>query len=244
MGNSNLAKNYKAANRATQNQSFKDVYPEYVASPGSPQTLKNGGRPKFIDAPDELLAKLYVSQGTEWAFNELVNRHSCNIYKLAYRYTGDESVANDVLQEVFLTLFQKLDSFRGESKFSTWLYTIAKNTSFMYLRTNKKHQSNISLTTEYKNEEGDLTELQIEDWRFIPDTVMIEDEKRYKIDEAISGIPEIYSKVLRMRDIEGYTNIEIGEMLNISLPAVKSRIRRARIMFKEKLAVYGQKELQ
>lgn len=243
MEDSNLAKTFKMTNGAASTQTYKEVYPEYKVSSGPPETLKDSGSAKFMDAPDEFLAELYVTKGAEWAFNELVNRHSCKIYKLAYKYTGDESNANDILQEVFITLFQKLDTFRGESKFSTWLYNITKNASFMHYRKNKKHHSNISMTVDHDIEWSDPNEFQIEDWRFIPDAVMIEDQKRYKINEAISGLPEIYSNVLLMRDYEGRTNIEIGEILNISLPAVKSRIRRARKMVRERLAEFGTENL-
>ena len=231
MRNSNLAQTQKT-------QGYEDIA---VADPNR----FNGelGRTEYLKAPDELLAQLYVSKKAEWAFNELVNRYSCKIYKLAYKYTRDESNANDILQDVFLTLFQKIDTFRGESKFSTWVHGITRNTSLMYLKKHKKHSKNLSLSRESDIEDGTSPDFIVEDWRFIPDTVMMQEEKRYKVEEALSAVPEMYSTVLRLRDLEGYTNIEIGEILGISLSAVKSRVRRARIQLREGLAQNNQEEL-
>ncbi len=199
-------------------------------------------RTEYLKAPDELLAELYVSKKAQWAFNELVNRYSCKIYKLAYKFTKDENGANDVLQEVFLALFQKLDTFRGESKFSTWVFGITRNTSLMYLKKQRKHLRDLSLTGA-PDAEGDTPEFLVEDWRFIPDTLIMEEEKRYKVEEALSAIPEKYNTVLRMRDLEGRTNLEIGAILGISLSAVKSRVRRARMQLKESLVQYRVNEL-
>lgn len=231
MRNSNLAKTQKT-------QGYQALA---VADPKSFDV--EPGKTEYLKAPDELLAQLYISKKAEWAFNELVNRYSCKVYKLAYKYTKDESNANDVLQEVFLTLFQKLDTFRGESKFSTWVHGITRNTSLMYLKKHRKHLKNLSLTRQSDAEDGASPEFVVEDWRFIPDTVMMQEEKRYKVEEALGAIPEMYSSVLRLRELEGRTNIEIGEILGISLSAVKSRVRRARIQLRDSLVRSGSANL-
>ena len=162
---------------------------------------------------------------------------------LLLKYTRDERNADDVLQEVFFTLFQKLNTFRGESKFSTWLYGITKNTSLMYLKKHRKHLRDLPLTGESDTEEDSVGAVVVEDWRFIPGSVLMQEERREKVEEAMSGIPEIYSTVLRLRDLDGCSNEEVGEMLGISLPSVKSRIRRARIHLKDNLADYSGAEL-
>lgn len=239
----NIAETKKSHNYSTLRDAFRYANPNYPSTTSNPEPKQEYKGLEFKNAPDELLAGLYVSKGTEWAFNELVNRYSSMIYNLGYKYTRNESYADDVLQEVLLTLFQKLKTFRGESKFSTWVYGITKNTSFMYLKKQMKHMKNLSLTKDSYTEGGDLTDMITQDWRFIPDTVLMEEEKRYKIDQAMSSIPEIYSTVLRLSDLEGRTNVEIGEILGISLPAVKSRIRRARMQLRKSLKQYGIEEL-
>lgn len=243
MRNSNLAQIQKPLNSTARSKAYEQLITQNPGSAEDKGATGDYGQHEFIKAPDELLAELYVRKNTEWAFNELVNRYSCKIYNLAYKYTKDESNANDVLQEVFLTLFQKLDTFRGESKFSTWVFGITRNTSLMYLKKHGKHLKTMSLTRESGTEDGASSDFVVEDWRFIPDTVMMQEEKRYKVDEALSTISEIYSTVLRLRDLEGRTNIEIGEILGISLPAVKSRVRRARMQLRDSLEQYSQEEL-
>jgi RNA polymerase sigma-70 factor, ECF subfamily len=243
MRNSNLAQIQKPLNSTAHSQAYEQLNTQNSKSVGDKEAAGKHDEHGFIKAPDELLAELYVSKNAEWAFNELVNRYSCKIYNLAYKYTKDESNANDVLQEVFLALFQKLDTFRGESKFSTWVYGITRNTSLMYLKKYKKHLNTLSLTRESSTEDDASSDFVVEDWRFIPDTIMMQEEKRYKVDEAMSTISEIFSTVLRLRDLEGRTNVEIGKILGISLPAVKSRVRRARTQLRESLAQHDSEEL-
>ncbi len=193
----------------------------------------------YRNEDDENLVRLYLEHEDEWAFNEIVNRYSCKIYRLALKYTKNERNADDILQEVFLTLVEKLGTFRNESKFSTWLYSIAKNTSLMYLRSNKKYQDEKQLIEETFGEKEAAYNMPAEDWRFIPDQILMEEKERQRINKALMEIPEIYRTVLQLKDMEGHTNQEIGKLLGLSLSAVKSRARRARIQFKDKLSKYN-----
>jgi len=190
----------------------------------------------YKNEDDENLVKLYLHHEDEWAFNEIVNRYSCKIYRHALKYTKNERNADDILQEVFLTLVEKLETFRNESNFSTWLYSLTKNTSLMYLRNNKKYQSELHLYDEKYNEEGAQYVIPTEDWRFIPEEILIQERKREKIDNAMMEIPEIYRTVLRLKDMEGYSNKEVSKMLGLSIAAVKSRALRARLQIKDKLS--------
>ena len=90
------------------------------------------------NSKDELLVKFFVDSQNEDAFTELVNRYSDKVYRLAYRITGNPDDAEEVLQEVFIILVEKLNTFRQESRFSTWLYRVAANASYMFLRGGKK----------------------------------------------------------------------------------------------------------
>ncbi len=190
----------------------------------------------YRNADDENLVRRYLEHEDEWAFNEIVNRYSCKIYRHALKYTKNERTADDILQEVFLTLVEKLETFRNESNFSTWLYSLTKNTSLMYLRKNKKYQSELHLYDDTYNQEGAQYVIPTEDWRFIPDEIIIQEKKREKIDKAMMEIPEIYRKVLRLKDMEGHSNKEVSNLLGISIAAVKSRALRARLQIKDKLS--------
>ncbi|GJM15765.1 MAG: RNA polymerase sigma factor [Thermodesulfobacteriota bacterium] len=198
---------------------------------------------RYRNEDDENLVKLYLNHKDEWAFNELVNRYSCKIYRLALKFTKNERNADDVLQEVFITLVEKLGTFRNESKFSTWLYSIAKNTCLMYLRSNKKYQDEKQLIEETYDEKETKYSMPAEDWRFIPDQILMQEKRREKIESILMEIPEIYRTVLRLKDMEGHTNLEVGRLLGLSLSAVKSRLRRARLQFKDKLSQYNMVEL-
>lgn len=187
---------------------------------------------------DEKLVKLYMQNEDEWAFNEIVNRYSCKIYRLALKYTENERNADDIMQEVFLTLVEKLGKFRNESKFSTWLYSLTKNTSLMYLRKNKKYQSERNLVDDTYDESESNYVIPAEDWRFIPEHLYEQEKRRESINAAMKELPEIYRTVLRLKDMEGHTNCEISKMLGMSLSAVKSRVRRARIQIKDKLSEF------
>jgi len=190
----------------------------------------------YRNEDDENLVRLYIEHEDEWAFNEIVNRYSCKIYRHALKYTKNERNADDILQEVFLTLVEKLETFRNESNFSTWLYSLTKNTSLMYLRKNKKYQSELHLYDDTYNQEGAQYVIPTEDWRFIPDEIIIQEKKREKIDKAMMEIPEIYRTVLRLKDMEGHSNKEVSNLLGISIAAVKSRALRARLQIKDKLS--------
>jgi RNA polymerase sigma-70 factor (ECF subfamily) len=187
---------------------------------------------------DEKLVKLYLQEEDEWAFNEIVNRYSCKIYRLALKYTENERNADDIMQEVFLTLVEKLATFGNKSKFSTWLYSLTKNTSLMYLRKNKKYQTDRSLVDDSSDDNESNYVIPAEDWRFIPEQLYEQEKRRESVNAAMEEIPEIYRTVLRLKDMEGHTNCEISNILGMSLSAVKSRVRRARIQMKDKLSEF------
>ena len=197
----------------------------------------------YRNEDDETLVRLYLHSEDEWAFNEIVNRYSCMIYRQALKFTKDERNADDILQEVFLTLVEKLETFRNESKFSTWLYSLTKNTSLMYLRKHKKYQSEVYLQDDTYSEESAQYVIPVEDWRFIPDQILIQEKKREKVDKAMMEIPEIYRTVLRLKDMEGHSSKEVSKLLGLSVAAVKSRVLRARLQIKDKLSGYNPIEL-
>ncbi len=192
------------------------------------------------DKSDEELVNLYTKTGNENAFNGIVSRYANKIYGFALRITRNSSDAEEVFQEVFLTLTKKLDTFRGESKFSSWLYRITVNASYMYLRSQKKHESNISLENYYPyDEKGTLMGRVMEkDWSSRPDIIIFSNEALKIIDKSINELPESYRTVFHLRDVEGLSNEEVADILEISIPAVKSRLHRARLFLRDRLSDY------
>ena len=189
---------------------------------------------------DEILVKFFVDEHSELAFTELVNRYSDKVYRLAYRITGNPDDAEEVLQEVFIILVEKLNTFRQESRFSTWLYRVAANASYMFLRGGKKNKDNQVSIDEYKpyNDHGALDGVQDKDWSDIPDYKLLSLEGSKLIEDAINELPEEYKIVFHMKDVEGMTSKEIAKALGLSLPAVKSRVLRARLFLRDKLSDY------
>ena len=199
-----------------------------------------GFPPDISEFKDEELVESYVSAQDEDAFNELVNRYSDKIYRLAYRITGDPTNAEEVLQEVFIILVEKLNTFRSESKFSTWLYRVAANASYMFLRNGKKYQNGSLSLDDYKpyNDYGVLEGVEDKDWSSAPDSELLGREGTEKIERAISELPDDYKVVFLMKDVEGMTSKEIAKALGLSLPAVKSRVLRARLFLRDRLSEY------
>ena len=192
------------------------------------------------NSKDELLVKFFVDSQNEDAFTELVNRYSDKVYRLAYRITGNPDDAEEVLQEVFIILVEKLSTFRQESRFSTWLYRVAANASYMFLRGGKKTKESQVSFDDYKpyNDHGVLEGVQDKDWSDIPDYKLLSVEGSQLIEKAIEELPNDYKIVFHMKDIEGMTSREIAKILNLTLPAVKSRVLRARLFLRDKLSDY------
>lgn len=191
---------------------------------------------------DEELVQMYVDDSLEGAFNELVDRHGDKIFRTAYRITGDMNAAEEVLQNVFIILVQSLRSFRNDSKFTTWLYKVAMNTSFMYLRSKKKVNDNemkIEDLTRF-DESGNLQDVFLKDWSNVPEDKILSKEGKTKLEEAIDELPEKYKTVFQLKDIEGLPNQQVADVLDLSLPAVKSRALRARLFLRERLSDYYQ----
>ena len=189
---------------------------------------------------DEDLIRFFIDKTDEEAFNELVNRHGEKIYRTAYRITRDHNAAEDVLQNVFIILFEKLKNFRHESKFTTWLFRVASNASYMYLRTSSKVGSNelhLEDITSF-DESGNLKDVYMKDTESIPDENAITKQTSELIEQAMNELDPKYRDVFHLRDVEGLSNQEVAEIMDLSVAAVKSRILRARNFMKDKLHGY------
>ena len=189
---------------------------------------------------DEELASLYVNNRDDDAYNEIVNRYGEKIFRLAMRITKNPESAEEVLQNVFVKLIEKLGTFREESKLATWIYTVSSNEAFMYLRTkNKKSSKEISVEEFNNNDNGSAFEgLLIKYEGNGPDESVIKLQEQEILENAIGELPEEYRIVFQLRDVEGLSNQQTADVLGLTLPAVKSRILRARNQLKKKLAAY------
>lgn len=193
----------------------------------------------FSDLTDKKLVACFVDTRDERAFNELVGRYANKIYGTALRITRNPSAAEDVLQEVFIILVEKLHTFSSEYKFSTWLYSVTANASFSHLRSEKKHRNSVSFEEYLSSAEsgaGAGADLRSR----VPgsDDALSTREWMEKIERAVSELPASYRAVFHLRDVEGLSNVEVAEILNLTLPNVKSRIHRARLVLRDKLSGY------
>jgi len=195
---------------------------------------------------DEKLVEIFVHNKNPKALEALVNRYSDKIMRLALRITHNEFDAEEVLQNVFLTMVEKLHTFRGESKFSSWLYRVALNASYLHVGAiKKKNDKEIHLEDyEVYNEHGKITGISDRDWSSIPDEELLNLEGKATIERAIDELPLKYRVVFQLGDVEGLPDKDIAEVLNLSLSAVKSRTRRARLFLRDKLSEYFQERIK
>ena len=165
-------------------------------------------------------------EGDERAFRDLYDRNVDRIYRLSYRMAGEDELARDFTQETFLRAYQRLDQFRGDAAFSTWLHSIAVSVSLNGLRKVDRHRKR---------------ERSLEDAAHVaPERSRMEPDAKDRLKEAVDGLSEIYRTVFLMHDLEGYGHREIGEMLGVAEGTSKARLFRAR----EKLRAALGEEMQ
>jgi len=176
------------------------------------------------------------------AFEQLLDRYEDKIFRLAYRFVRNETEAKEVLQDTFLSIWRKLDTFKGDSQFGSWLYRVAANTALMRLRAQRRHPevSTEELPAGYLDNFGSLPPTG-DNWARRPDDELQSDELRRQIQSAAYALPEIYRTVFILRDVEGLSTEETAEILDISVPTVKTRLHRARIALRDTITGYFNK---
>lgn len=173
---------------------------------------------------DEALLIRKAQNGDVSAFEKLVSLYAKKIYNYCYRMTDNREDAEDLTQEVFIKVYQNLKSFKGDSKFSTWIYRIAYNTCVDRYRKNRKVDT-VSLN--YSKDE-DSVEIELVSNDPLPEEEVIKKERYKKLQACIAGLKPEYKSVIILRDIQNYTYAEIAEILQVPLGTVKSHISRAR----------------
>ncbi len=191
------------------------------------------------ELPDKELVRLFLENKEEDAFDEIVNRYADKVYRLAIRILGNQSDAEEVLQEVFQTIVERLDTLRQRSKFSTWLYGVAFKASCRHIGARKKCDGDVSLDDYVPYDDyGRLQRVAIKDWSYIPEELINFDEILELIENLVSELPISYRIVFHLRDVERLSDHEIKEVLGLSLSVVKSRIHRSRLFLRDRMLEY------
>jgi len=177
-----------------------------------------------------------VREGDADAFQELIEAHQGRVIGTVTKMLGDESEAEDIAQQVFIRVWRSAPRYEPTAKFTTWLYTITRNLVFNELRRRKRHGTE-SLTE--PNREEDRQPLQLADPASkAPDTSVLDSEMQEAIQRAIEELPEVQRMAVVLRRYEDVSYEEIGTILNLSVPAVKSVLFRARTELREKRMRY------
>lgn len=178
-----------------------------------------------LDREEELALVRRVQNGDTDAFEDLVRAHEKTVYNLALRMTRDPQDAEDMAQEAFLKAYRSLPEFRGESKFSVWLYRIVSNVCLDHLRKQSRRPA-VSLTTE--DDEGEEQQWDVPDESQSPERVLEQKLTREAVQRGLAQLPEEQRQILLLREIRGLSYEEIGAILELEPGTVKSRIFRAR----------------
>jgi RNA polymerase sigma-70 factor (ECF subfamily) len=185
---------------------------------------------------DDATLVTQTREGDARSFSELVKRYEGKVFRLAQHVTQNREDAEDVLQETFLKAYEHLDQFRGDSKFYTWIVRIAVNQALMKLRRRKTDKS-VSLDETIDTGEDTIVR-EIAAWDEDPEQQFSREELGGILDNAVQSLEPIYRSVFVLRDIEDLSTEETAEALELSVPAVKSRLLRARLQLREKLTRY------
>ena len=171
--------------------------------------------------------------GSEAAFRALVQRYRTRLMNLVCRFINDRDRAEEISQEVFLRVYRNRERYRKSGKFSTWIFTIAVNLTKNEIRSRVRHKGTFSLDA--VDEEGSGQGMSFPDLGPGPDENLNAAEIRSRVAEALEKIPPRYREAVILRDVEGLSYEEVGEILRIPGGTVRSRINRARLMLKERL---------
>lgn len=166
-----------------------------------------------------------VLGGDANAFETLVLEYEKNVYNIALRMTGNSEDAADMTQEAFIKAYNSLQSFRGDSKFSVWLYRIVSNVCLDFLRS-KNRRPTVSLSVE--DDDGEDTQLDVADESQSPELLLDRKLTRESVRRGLDSLPPDYRQILLLREIQGLSYDEISQVLGLEVGTVKSRIFRAR----------------
>lgn len=180
-----------------------------------------------------------AKDGDQAAFSELVGRYRQLVFRFSFNVCRDKVKAEETLQDTFVNVYRKLDQFDGRSKFTTWLYSIVTNNCLMKRRRSLLNKATVSIeeiTPKERHEDG--PQIHTPQWRHTPLDEAMSKELRERLDRAILKLPTDYRLVFILRDVEEQSAAETAKIMKITIPAVKSRLRRARIFLRSELNEY------
>jgi len=191
--------------------------------------------PSQVVKDDEPVLVAAAKSGDISAFETLVGRYERKIFRLAQNITQNREDAEDVMQESFLKAYEHLDNFQGNSRFYTWLVRISVNQALMKLR--KRRPNVVSLDEEMDTGE-ELMPREVQDWGPSPEERYKQTELSEILSSTIAELDPSFRIVFQLRDIEELSTEETADALGLSVPAVKSRLLRARLKLRQKLDRY------
>ncbi len=177
-----------------------------------------------------------LQAGDKSVFRELVRRHQEKVYRLSLRLTRDESKAQDAMQDAFLQVFRKIEQFQEQSAFTTWLYRITVNAALMRMRTERRHrETSLEDASPRYTEQGEMAE-PVDDWAPPVDDDVANRELAVHAREAVDALPETYRSVFMLREIEELSTEDVAQILDLTIPTVKTRLHRARLALRKAIA--------
>jgi RNA polymerase sigma-70 factor (ECF subfamily) len=186
----------------------------------------------FVRDEEQMIAS--ILNGDTEKYHDLIRPYERSVYRMALTFMKNESDAEDVAQEAFISAFRNLAAFRGQAKFSTWLITITLNEARGRLR--RQNLVRMESLDETPEEGGYVSPALLRDWREVPSEALERKEIREMLRKAIGGLAPIYREVVLLRDVEELSVEETAIALAISVASVKTRLHRARIMLQKALA--------
>jgi RNA polymerase sigma-70 factor (ECF subfamily) len=197
-----------------------------------------------VGAPEEVHPDVALVErargGDVHAFETLVKQYDRQVFRIAQHITQNREDAQDVVQDAFLKAYEKLDQFQGNSKFYTWLVRIAVNEALMRLRKRRTGKM-VSIDEDVQTDEGSVPR-DLAEWRPNPEQEYNQAELAEILRKTINGLPPGFRVVFVLRDVEGLSTEETANALGLSVPAVKSRLLRARLQLRERLSRYFRKK--
>ena len=196
-----------------------------------------------MDTTQDRLLIARLQAGDETAVQDLADRYRPRIAQLAMRYMKNREDAVEVTQDVLMKVYRKVDTFRGDSALSSWIYRITFNTAMSRLRTNRAERAadqerDRLLATERPNDEQSRAPREPADWTHMPDEEVLRSQLRDAVAEAIGDLPEIYRAPVVLRDIQGLSTEEASTRLKVKDQTLKSRLHRGRVMLRERLTPF------
>jgi RNA polymerase sigma-70 factor (ECF subfamily) len=173
-------------------------------------------------------------KGDVEAFEDIVRKYQKKMFNISYRMTGDYNEAAEVVQDAFLSVYRNIKSFKGKSKFSTWLFTIVMNLSRNKIKQlqSRRHRENFSIDDPVETDNGKITVEPLSDNPSAQERLE-QHQRDQKIRGCIRSLENEFREVIVLRDIQGFSYDEISDMLKIAMGTVRSRLHRARLSVRD-----------